>query len=140
MDNLKDEYFHLQTLVEQFDARALTIKGWSVTLSMAGIGAGVLEENRLVIAAAAAAALLFWIVEAIWKSFQHSFYKRILDIEKAVLENKEIAPFQISTSWRASFDTDIVSRFFRIALYPHVFLPHLLTLVCGALLAAFVKF
>jgi len=30
-DLLKEEYFHLQDTVEDFDQKALTIKAWSVT-------------------------------------------------------------------------------------------------------------
>jgi len=35
---LAQEYLQLQKTVEDFDARALTIKAWSVTFSAAGLG------------------------------------------------------------------------------------------------------
>lgn len=39
MEFLRQEYFKLQEAIETFDEKALTIKAWSVTISMAGIGA-----------------------------------------------------------------------------------------------------
>jgi hypothetical protein len=35
LDLLRGEYFHIQRVAEDFDAKSLTIKSWSVTLSMA---------------------------------------------------------------------------------------------------------
>ena len=58
---LKEEYFHLQRTVEDFDQRALTIKSWSVTTSMAGIAAGFLQDKVLVLCLLSSlASLLFW--------------------------------------------------------------------------------
>jgi len=36
---LKDEYLLLQRIYEDFDQRAMTIKGWSATIAVAAIGA-----------------------------------------------------------------------------------------------------
>lgn len=41
---MKEEYFHLNEIVEDFDQKALTIKAWSVTLSMAGIGVAFTQK------------------------------------------------------------------------------------------------
>ena len=37
---LKDEYLLLQNFYEDFDRRALLIKGWSVTVAIAGLTLG----------------------------------------------------------------------------------------------------
>jgi hypothetical protein len=38
--DLQTEYFRIVDIVDKFDNRLLTIKGWGVTLSLAGIGFG----------------------------------------------------------------------------------------------------
>ena len=44
-DYLAQEYLFLQKTVEDFDARALTIKAWSVTFSAAGLGFAYQQHN-----------------------------------------------------------------------------------------------
>jgi hypothetical protein len=44
---LKEEYFHLQKTVDDFDQRTLNIKAWSVTTSMAGIATSFLHDKSL---------------------------------------------------------------------------------------------
>jgi len=72
---LQAEYLHLQKTIEDFDARALTIKAWSV---------------------------------------EH--------------------PFQISGSWYASWKARRTPEIARIALWPHVALPHVVLVALGLLL------
>lgn len=44
-DTLKEEYFHTQKVFEEFDSKALTIKAWSITFSMAAMGASYLLQQ-----------------------------------------------------------------------------------------------
>jgi hypothetical protein len=67
---LKDEYLLLQKFYEDFDARIVTIKGWSATIGMAAIGGGFYQTHYLWLFGAAVA-VVFWLVEALWKSFQY---------------------------------------------------------------------
>jgi hypothetical protein len=79
---LKEEYFHLQKTVEDFDQRALTIKAWSVTTSMAGIAASFIHEHAAIISLLSAlASLSFWTTETLWKEFQQCYYPRIRAID-----------------------------------------------------------
>ncbi len=132
---LKEEYFHLQKTVEDFDQRGLTIKAWSVTTSMAGIAAAFLHKNvDILIILSAISALTFWIIEAMWKSFQQCYYPRLRAIEKAFADqNVSEKPLQISSSWHAEFHRHALRRFFRAFLWPHVSLPHVLIVTVGVL-------
>lgn len=71
---LQEEYFYLQRTVESIDARALTIKSWSVTVSMLGIGAAYIQSIPVLLLLSVASALLFWIIESLWKTVQKAFY------------------------------------------------------------------
>ena len=42
---LREEYFHLQSVLESYDQKSLLIKAWSVSVCLVGIGASfVLSE------------------------------------------------------------------------------------------------
>jgi hypothetical protein len=105
VDLLKEEYFHLQKTVEDFDQRALTIKAWSVTTSIAGIAASFLHKDVAVLSLLAAlASLSFWMTEALWKEFQQCYYPRIRDIETAFSTGDTTArPFKINRSWSQTY-------------------------------------
>jgi hypothetical protein len=133
---LKEEYLHLQQAVEDFDQRGLTIKAWSVTTSMLGIGLSFQNGNSPVLCLlAAAASLSFWLTEASWKSFQQCYYPRLRAIEKAFREpDSQEKPLQISTEWSKAFHADRLGRFFRVFFFLQVMLPHALIVVGGVLI------
>jgi hypothetical protein len=134
---LKEEYFHLNKIVEDFDQRALTIKAWSVTLSMAGIGAAYTNKAPILLLLAGVASLLFWAIEALWKSFQHAYYARIKAIEDFYASKlPELSPLQINHSWLQSFLHDRWHTLLRIACWPHVALPHVVVVGGSVLLLA----
>lgn len=70
---------------------------------MAAIGGGFYQTRYLWLFAAAAS-LIFWLVEAVWKSFQYLYSPRIQQLEKALASGEfaGIAPFQVYASWFAS--------------------------------------
>jgi hypothetical protein len=137
---LKDEYFQLQKVVEDYDLRALTIKAWSVTFSAAGLVTAYLQNARILLLIAALSALVFWIVEALWKTNQQAYYPRIWKIERhfrdaGTEKAEEIRPFAIGLSWGDSFRKEgSYWRSYRIMLWPHVALPHAVVAVVGVLL------
>jgi hypothetical protein len=134
--HLKDEYLLLQKFYEDYDARVITIKGWSATIGMAAIGAGF-YQSRFLWLFAAGAALVFWVLEALWKSFQYLYTPRIIVIEEAFRTNSfaHVAPFQVYSSWFAQFGESGLhvtrNMFGGIVAFPHA-----VTLVAG--LALFV--
>lgn len=146
LEFLRQEYFRLQEAVETFDEKALTIKAWSVTLSMAGVGAAFLEHAPTLLLLSGLASMLFWLTEALWKVFQQAFYPRIHEIE-ALMAGEPVdhpaSPF-IAGSWSASWRLGRELGLLRTVLFwPHVFLPHALVVVAGVvgwIVNAFVPF
>ena len=129
---LKEEYLHIQKTIEDFDQRALTIKAWSVTLSMAGIGAAFTQKVPILLLLAAAASLCFWIVEALWKTFQNAYYPRVEEIERFWRgEQASLRPFQIASSWIGGWRQRKTRR---ILLWPHIMLPHVLVAIAGVVI------
>ena len=80
---LKLEYFKLQDFYEGFDNKVQTIKGWSVTISIAAITVGFSYKNEYIWLLATLTSLVFWILEAKWKAFQYYHHGRIAEIEEA---------------------------------------------------------
>lgn len=134
MEFLRQEYFHLQSTVESFDEKALTIKAWSVTLSMIGIGAAFTEKLLLLLLLSAGASLLFWLVEGSWKTFQQANYYRLRKIEDYMQGKIPIEEFRvpdISHAWLVGWRE---VRLPKVMSWPHVFLPHAIVVVSGIVL------
>jgi hypothetical protein len=130
---LKEEYFHLQRTVEDFDQRTLTIKAWSVTTSMVGIAASFLHTDAAALSLLAAfASLSFWMTEALWKEFQQCYYPRIRILERVFSKEDTIeAPFQINKSWSQTFHSYDLRRYIQVLTWPHVMFPHVFIVLCG---------
>ncbi len=131
---LRQEYFHVNSIQDNFDQKALTIKAWSVTFSMVGIGAGFYYRIPVLLFLSGAASLLFWIVEAYWKKNQKCYYDRVSEIENAMQrfledDSNGLPEFpRISTSWNESRKKiSVLER----ALKLHVMLPHLAVVLFG---------
>ena len=132
---LRQEYFHLHTLIESFDGKSLTIKAWSVSLAGAIAGAGAFSGKPVVLLFAALASLMFWLVDSAWKTFQYAHYRRVREIEAFLRgELAGLDALQIATRWSESFHDGGVRRFARISVRSHVFLPN--GAMCLCLLAA----
>lgn len=130
---LKDEYLQVQKSIEDFDTRALNIKTWSVTFSLAAIGGGFVSKEPLAFLVASFSALVFWVLEAHWKAFQDAHYGRGRTIEAYFRgEGDEPVPFQIATSFLDRFHKTSKAKMIQIALWPHVMLPHVLVVFVGA--------
>jgi len=125
MDLLGKEYFHLQSVIEGFDAKSLTIKAWSVSLAGAIAGSSAFTDNKMVILYASVVSLMFWFIDGSWKTFQYANYRRIDHIEEFMGgKKKEIDNLQIASSWMKSYHSGGVKRLLKIMLWPHVVLPH----------------
>jgi hypothetical protein len=132
---VKEEYFHLQKIVEDFDARVLTIKAWSVTFSMAGIAAAYYQSKPVVLLPASFSAFLFWVIEALWKTFQYANYQRLYEIEQFLSgETTTIVAPRIAHSWSTSWHAGGTRRLLRIMTWPHVLLPHAVVYIGGIVL------
>lgn len=137
---LKEEYFHLQKVVEDFDSKSITIKAWSVTGSFVAISTGLKEEKAIfLILIGAIASLIFWIIEGHWKAFQYNYYFRIEEIER-FFRNPEIAagiiPLQITETWERKWESAERKSLFVMMTMTNVFLPHAIILIAGIFLYA----
>ena len=77
---LQAEYLQLQKVIEEFDARAITIKAWSVSFSLVVIRGAFASRSAAVFTVAGIRSMLFWLIEANWKTFQYAYYDRSGDI------------------------------------------------------------
>jgi hypothetical protein len=99
---LKDEYLHIQKTVVELDGRAITIKAWTVSFSLAALIGGFVAHKAAIFLVSAFSALLFFIIEGFWKHNQQAFYSRSKLIERyfaGQFEHEEFAPFQIDFHW-----------------------------------------
>ena len=163
-DDLMTEYYRIADVVASFDQRLLTIKSWGVTFALATLGLGFQQDHYGLFLVAAASGLAFWLIEASTKLHQMRYYPRMGDIEVIAHElyGEETADGRVSAPlidwswytawprvrggaskgdprvprpWKDVNDTPGANR--RILLYPHVALPHAITLALGAVLFCF---
>ena len=129
LELIKDEYFKLQEFYEDVDKRALTIKGWDITVSLTAIGAGFLLNPYLWLASALATAV-FWYLEAFWRNYHFFLGARIKQIEAAIRDDnlKDIIPLQIYSTWTTTFN-EKGSQTFRYLFKPVTLFPHLLIFI-----------
>lgn len=132
---LQAEYLHVQKTIEDFDARALTIKAWSITFSFVAIAGAFASHSRIPFLLSAASAFIFWMLEIQWKIFQAAYYERSNQIEAHFRGGPLIEhPFQIGTSWYAAWRSRRITQIPRVALWLHVALPHVIVMGLGAML------
>lgn len=132
---LQAEYLHLQKVIEDFDARALTIKVWSITFSLVALVGAFASHALPVFLVSSISALLFWFIDGSWKTFQYAYYDRSGDIEEYFRGEKKIAaPFQIGTFWFRRWQSDGTARLKKVVLWPLVALPHVIVAVLGVVL------
>jgi len=138
---LQAEYFQLQKVVEDMDGRAVTVKAWSVSFSLVAI-AGAFASTRIhVLLLACASALIFWWIEARWKTFQDAYYGRIDEIERHFRDEKKLeSALQIRTSWYKYWNAGGKKRLWQIMLWPHVALPHVIVAVLALVLYLLAQF
>lgn len=134
-DLLVKEYLHLQSTIESFDQRALTVKAWSVTASLAGLGAAFAAHREAVFLIATFSSIMFWILEASWKTFQVAYYPRNEVLEAYFAgEQSDVVPMQIARSWYSTWRSGGKKRLLSIMWWPHVFTPHLFVVAAGVIL------
>ena len=130
---LKDEYLHIQNVIEGFDGRAITIKSWSITFSFAALVGAFVSHSPAVFLLAGFSAVLFWLIEGYWKTFQYAYYDRSGKIEDYFAEKrKDIIPLQIGRDWFKRWQGGGSKRLWRIMFWSHVALPHVAIVATGA--------
>jgi hypothetical protein len=132
---LKDEYLHIQKVIQEFDGRAVTIKGWSVTFSLVALVGAFVSHAPVALLVGSSSACLFWLIEGLWKTVQYAHYDRAGKIERYFARDlKEIVPLQVGGSWYKRWKMGGTKRLVRIMSRPNVALPHVLIFLAGLLL------
>ncbi|KQR07421.1 hypothetical protein [Cellulomonas sp. Leaf334] len=154
---LTAEYAALVRTVAEFDGRLLTVKSWSVTLSLAGIGLGFQQQHYALFALAAVTGAAFWLIEAMTKRHQVRYYPRMRQIEAwsaawsdLRLGDVPVSAPRIDAAWTAAgradpaaalaappreMDSREIRRMRRqVAWLPHVFMPSAFAVVLGLVL------
>lgn len=122
---LQAEYFQLQKVVEDMDGRVVTIKAWSVSFSLVAVAGAFASKAAGVLLLACVSAVLFWWIEARWKTFQDAYYGRIDELERHFRDEKALdSALQIRTSWYRCWKAGGRKRLWQILGWPHVALPH----------------
>lgn len=157
LGDLNTEYYALLGTVTGFDQRQMTIKGWSVTLSLAALLVGFQEGHYALFGLGSATALGFWAMDLLIKGHQIRYYSRMRDIEVAAFGlNRvlveglgEVSAPRVDMSWSyAGGDPDwrtdppwrrspdelrhLLRR--RVYVMPQVLLPHAIAVILGAVL------
>jgi hypothetical protein len=136
-DWIKEEYFYLQSQLEEFDKKALQIKQWSVTIALAGIGTAYWKGVPALLLLSSISAALFWILETQWKLFQQAHVGRIKCIERYMrFPAQELAPLQVNSYWNRHYNMFYKKwrEFVRIGFWRGVLVPHLVIAIVGVLL------
>lgn len=135
---LKEEYLYIQSVIERFDGRMLTIKTWSVSFSLVALGGAFTAHTEKFFLIASLSALMFWLIEGFWKTFQYAYYDRSGKLEEYFAgKRKKLKPMQIGSSWYANWKKGGGERLVRIMKWPHVYMPHTVVFLLGIALYFF---
>ncbi len=92
--DLAQEWTVLQNQYDSYEKHSLLIKLLSIVY--VGISASFGELSLLT----AVLCLVFWLQDAIWKTFQSRIEPRLLRIETQVADDQQAAPFQFNTEYQ----------------------------------------
>ncbi len=129
------EYFQCLSIIDAFDGRVLSIKAWSVTTSLAGIGAAFSYSKPNLLLVSAVSSLVFWWLEGTWKMFQHMYINRSKEIE-SYLRNEGDAAFRTPLMRPAEMKQWANAGSIRESFmsHGHVMLPHVVVAGAGIIL------
>jgi hypothetical protein len=154
-DPILTEYYEVFHTVNEFDKRLMTVKGWGVTLSLAALAGGFQYAHHGLFLVAALSGLGFWLIEGTMKRHQMLFYVRMREIEVLNYERiadqsaKALSSPRIDSSWfyakklyageeEKGYSPEFMKGpvwSYRLAwFFPHVFLPHLVSVFAGLIL------
>ena len=147
---LISEYQSIMSTVTSYDSMLLTVKGWSVTLSLLLLAKAFEVKSRDVLLLAAVSSLCFWLLDAGMKGHQRRYYPRMRHIEVMCSMEGKAGPL-VDWSWeraeseyldqesavttKPKYFKNQLHSYWKRFFYPVVMLPHILPLLAGALLA-----
>lgn len=101
---LIQEYFFLQTTVEEYNKQIWLIKALGITGTGATLALVIQQKQELIALIGCAIPIFFWILESQWKHFQRGFYPRIAKIESILLQDSSLHAPAIFSSWCQRFN------------------------------------
>lgn len=139
LDLLKQEYFFLQTAIEDYNKQIWLIKALGITGTGGVIVLALQQKQGLIALVGCGIPLFFWVLESQWKHFQRGFYPRVTEIESILQNTYKLRSPAIFSSWCCAFRRTVSSRrsgyFWDGLLNPSVFVGYMLEI--GFLLALF---
>ncbi len=103
IDLLKQEYFFLQNIIEDYNKQIWVIKALGITGTGAVIGLAMQQKQGLFALVGCAIPLFFWVLESQWKHFQRGFYPRVAEIEKILTLEYNFRSPAIFFEWSRAF-------------------------------------
>jgi hypothetical protein len=103
LELLKQEYFFLQTTIEDYNKQIWIIKALGITGTGAVIGLTLQQKQELIALVGSVIPLFFWILESQWKHFQRGFYPRVAEIEKILTLEYNLRSPAIFGEWNRAF-------------------------------------
>jgi len=158
LDDMSKEYYAIVDIVSGFDQRLMTIKGWSVTVSLAALGLAFQQGHYALFGLAAGTGLVFWIIDILTKRHQIRYYPRMRNIEVTAFElnNVKLGDKQILSAPRVDWTWSLPAKDLdpdlrdkqpvpytqdevrklrrRVPWLGNVMLPHLVAVVLGLVL------
>jgi hypothetical protein len=114
LDVLLKEWEFAQAQIGQFDTIAMSIRGWAVSLFSAMLAASITLKNPDLLCWAPVPIILFWLLDALFKSFQERVIERSHKIE-AYLRSQRFAEDAKSQA-ALGFETPFISSVFKVGL------------------------
>ena len=93
------EYYVLFDTVNEFDRRLITVKGWSVTLSLAAMAGAFQFHHKGMLLVAILSSVGFWILDGLMKRYQSRYYVRMREIEVLAARGEPLRSPLIDWSW-----------------------------------------
>jgi hypothetical protein len=130
---LREEYFFLETTIEDYNKQIWGIKALGLTGTGAVIVLMLQQKQPLIALIGCVIPILFWILESQWKHFQRGFYPRAAEIEYILTQQFHYKSPRIYHKWTTSFNHP--TRHHRInywqdgLLNPSVYVTYLLEIV-----------
>jgi hypothetical protein len=103
LELLKQEYFFLQTTIEDYNKQIWVIKSLGITGTGTLLTLALQQKQGLISLIGCAVPLFFWILESQWKHFQCGFYPRVFDIEKILTLEYNFRSPAIFCEWNRAF-------------------------------------
>jgi hypothetical protein len=107
---LKQEYFFLQTTIEDYNRQIWVIKALGITGTGAVIALTLQQKQSLIALLGCAIPLFFWVLESQWKHFQRGFYPRVVEIESTLTKDCKFCGPNIYGGWCNAFKRGTTSK------------------------------